>query len=171
MALASDPGTTNEVSVGVDFNHTLVHAKGTGAAARDVVGVLGLGAPSSYGPSRYSSSTTAGSLDCIEDTGETKAQHYAFVVGEDDFDAISVRHKAAGRQWWATRTSGGQGRSATRTAPRLVLAGPERPRLEIITPLRQRELALLTRTWCGPCQCGRKSTMASARSAGFSSAM
>jgi hypothetical protein len=87
--------------MGIDFNHTLVHAKETWAAARDVGGVLGLAEPSSYGPFAVLQFDNGTTLDFIEDTGEITAQHYAFLVGEDDFDAIWDRLKAAGRQWWA----------------------------------------------------------------------
>jgi hypothetical protein len=37
----------------------------------------------------------------MEDTGEIQAQHYAFLVGEDDFDAIWGRIREQGRQFWA----------------------------------------------------------------------
>ena len=77
----------------IEFNHTLVHAKDTWAAAREVGGVLGLAEPSSYGPFAVLQFDNGTTLDFIEDTGEIKAQHYAFLVGEDDFDAIWDRLK------------------------------------------------------------------------------
>ena len=118
----------------IEFNHTLVHGKDTWAAAGQVGRVLGLAEPSAYGPSRCSGSTTAPRLDFIEDTGEITAQHYAFLVGEDDFDAIWGRLQADGRQWWAdphkrrpgeiNHEDGGRG---------LYWQGPDGHWLEIIT--------------------------------------
>jgi hypothetical protein len=84
----------------IEFNHTLVHAKDIWAAAREVGGRLGLAEPSSYGPFAVLQFDNGTTLDFIEDTGEIKAQHYAFLVGEDDFDAIWDRLKEQGRQWW-----------------------------------------------------------------------
>ena len=73
-------------------------------------------------------------LDFIEDTGEIKAQHYAFLVGEDDFDAIWDRISEQGRQFWAdphkrrpeeiNHEDGGRG---------LYWEGPDGHWLEIIT--------------------------------------
>ena len=71
-----------------DFHHTLVHAKDTWAAAREVGSLLGLAEPASYGPFAVLQFDNGTTLDFIEDTGEIKAQHYAFLVSEDDFDAI-----------------------------------------------------------------------------------
>ncbi len=72
----------------VELNHTLVHVRDTWAAAREVAGVLGLAEPTSYGPFAVLQLDNGASLDFLEDTGDIQAQHYAFLVGEDDFDAI-----------------------------------------------------------------------------------
>jgi hypothetical protein len=87
--------------VSIEFNHTLVHAKDIWAAALDVGGLLGLAEPTSYGPFAVLQFDNGTTLDFIEDTGDIKAQHYAFLVGEDDFDAIWDRLKEQRRQWWA----------------------------------------------------------------------
>ncbi len=118
----------------IDFNHTLVHAKDTWAAAREVGRVLGLAEPTSYGPFAVLQFDNGTTLDFIEDTGEIKAQHYAFLVGEDDFDAIWDRIKEEERQWWAdphkrkpgeiNHEDGGRG---------LYWQGPDGHWLEIIT--------------------------------------
>ena len=85
----------------IEFNHTLVHAKDIWVAAREVGGVLDLAEPSSYGPFAVLQLDNGVTLDFIEDTGEIKAQHYAFLVSENDFDAIWDRLQDQGRQWWA----------------------------------------------------------------------
>jgi catechol 2,3-dioxygenase-like lactoylglutathione lyase family enzyme len=63
--------------------------------------VLGLPEPSAYGPFAVLRFDNGVTLDFIEDSGEITAQHYAFLVGEGDFDVIWDRLKAGGRQWWA----------------------------------------------------------------------
>ena len=126
----------------IEFNHTLVHAKDTWAAAREVGGVLGLAEPSSYGPFAVLQFDNGATLDFIEDTGEIKAQHYAFLVGEDDFDAIWGRLKEQGRQWWADPHKRQPGRDQPRgRRPRPLLAGPGRPLAgDHHPPVRQRGL-------------------------------
>ncbi len=77
----------------IEFNHTLVHAKDTWAAAREVGHVLGLAEPSAYGPFAVLQFDNGATLDFIEDTGKIKAQHYAFLVGEDEFDVMGTDSK------------------------------------------------------------------------------
>jgi catechol 2,3-dioxygenase-like lactoylglutathione lyase family enzyme len=118
----------------IEFNHTLVHSKDTWAAAGQVGRLLGLAEPSSYGPFAVLRFDNGATLDFIEDTSEITAQHYAFLVGEDDFDAIWDRLRADGRQWWAdphrrrpgeiNHADGGRG---------LYWQGPDGHWLEIIT--------------------------------------
>ncbi len=118
----------------IEFNHTLVHAKDIWVAAREVSAVLGLPEPSAYGPFAVLEFDNGASLDFIEDTGEIKAQHYAFLVGEDEFDAIWERLKEQQRPWWAdphkrqpgqiNHGDGGRG---------LYWEGPDGHWLEIIT--------------------------------------
>ena len=100
----------------IEFNHTLVHAKDIWVAAREVGGVLGLAEPSSYGPFAVLQLDNGVTLDFIEDTGEIKAQHYAFLVSENDFDAIWDRLQDRGASGGPTRTNVGPARSTTRTA-------------------------------------------------------
>ena len=85
----------------IEFNHTLVHAKHTWAAAREVSSLLGLAEPSSYGPFAVLQFDNGTTLDFIEDTGDIKAQHYAFLVSEQEFDTIWGRIRARGLPFWA----------------------------------------------------------------------
>jgi catechol 2,3-dioxygenase-like lactoylglutathione lyase family enzyme len=41
------------------------------------------------------------SLDFMEKTGDIAAQHYAFLIGEDDFDAVFSRIREQGLTFWA----------------------------------------------------------------------
>jgi catechol 2,3-dioxygenase-like lactoylglutathione lyase family enzyme len=120
--------------MGIELNHTLVHSRDIWAAAREVASVLGRPEPSAYGPFAVLELDNGASLDFIEDTGEIQAQHYAFLVGEDDFDAVLGRMRDQGRQWWAdpfrrapgeiNHDDGGRG---------LYWEGPDGHWLEIIT--------------------------------------
>ena len=118
----------------VELNHTLVHTSDIWAAARDVATVLGLPEPTPYGPFAVLQLDNGASLDFIDEPGEIQPQHYAFLVGEDDFDAIWGRIREQGRQFWAdparrrpgeiNHGDGGRG---------LYWDGPEGHFLEIIT--------------------------------------
>jgi hypothetical protein len=85
----------------VELNHTLVHVRDIWSAARQVAGVLGLPEPTSYGPFAVLQFDNGASLDFLADGGEIQPQHYAFLVGEEDFDAIWNRIRKQGRTVWA----------------------------------------------------------------------
>ena len=99
----------------IAFNHTLVHAKEKWGAARDVSGVLGLAEPSSYGPFAVLEFDNGATLDFVEDAGDIQAQHYAFLVGEDDFDSIGIDFDSRDGSGGPTRTGSDPGRSITKT--------------------------------------------------------
>jgi hypothetical protein len=120
--------------VKVELNHTLVHTRDIWAAARDVAEVLGRPEPTAYGPFAVLELDNGASLDFIEDSGEIQAQHYAFLVAEDDFDAIWDRLRSAGRQWWADPAKRRPGEINHEDGGRgLYWDGPEGHFLEIIT--------------------------------------
>ena len=118
----------------VELNHTLVHVRDLWAAAREVAGVLGRPEPTSYGPFAVLQFENGASLDFIEDTSEIKAQHYAFLVGEDDFDAIWARIREQDRQFWADPFKNRSGEINHGDGGRgLYWEGPDGHWLEIIT--------------------------------------
>jgi hypothetical protein len=118
----------------IELNHTLVHVRDLWRSAHEVGGVLGLPEPTSYGPFAVLRLDNGASLDFLEDSGDIAPQHYAFLVGEDDFDAIWGRIRDQGRQFWAdpfkqhpgaiNHGDGGRG---------LYWEGPDGHWLEIIT--------------------------------------
>jgi len=118
----------------VELNHTLVHVRDIWSGARDVAGILGLAEPTSYGPFAVLALDNRASLDFLQDDGEIQPQHYAFLVDEDDFDAIWRRIREQRRQFWAdpfqrrpgeiNHGDGGRG---------LYWEGPDGHWLEIIT--------------------------------------
>ena len=84
----------------VQLNHTLVNVRDKRESAAFVAEVLGLPAPTPYGPFLVVQVDNDVSLDFI-DVEELHPQHYAFVVGEDDFDAILARIRQRGLTFWA----------------------------------------------------------------------
>ncbi|MEU6716649.1 VOC family protein [Nonomuraea sp. NPDC046802] len=85
----------------VQLNHTIVEAKDRDGTADFLVDVLGLEPAPVYGPFRVVSLGNGVSLDVVQ-AGETvHPQHYAFLVGEEEFDRILGRIKSRGLTYWA----------------------------------------------------------------------
>jgi catechol 2,3-dioxygenase-like lactoylglutathione lyase family enzyme len=118
----------------IELNHTIVLAKDNWAAARDVASILGLAEPSAYGPFAVVDLDNDVSLDFMTDDSAIRSQHYAFLVSEEDFDAVLGRLEEQGRGWWAdpfrrrpgaiNHADGGRG---------LYWEGPDGHWLEVIT--------------------------------------
>ncbi len=85
----------------VQLNHTIVHARDRQETARHLVEILGLPEPTAFGPFLVVQVDNEVSLDVAEHRGEITAQHYAFLVSEDEFDAIHARIEGRGLDWWA----------------------------------------------------------------------
>ncbi len=118
----------------VELNHTIVIVRDRDAAARQVAETLGLGTPGSYGPFAVVELANGVSLDFMERTGEIEGQHYAFLVSDDDFDAIQGRLRDRGAQWWADPFRRSPGEINTNDGGRgLYWEGPDGHWLEIIT--------------------------------------
>ena len=77
----------------VAFNHTIVHARDAHASAAWFSEMLGLPAPVRFGPFWVVPVEHGASFDFAQiGANETvHPQHYAFLVSEDDFDAIYGR--------------------------------------------------------------------------------
>ena len=85
----------------IELNHTIVHVKDRWVASHDVAQVLGLPEATAYGPFAELRMDNGASLDFMDSEGEIHGQHYAFLVGEDDFDAIFGRIQAWGIPYFA----------------------------------------------------------------------
>ena len=77
--------------MGVQLNHTIVKASDKEVSAHFLADILGLPPPTPYGPFLVVEVDNGVSLDFAAEGGEVTPQHYAFLVGEDDFDAIFGR--------------------------------------------------------------------------------
>lgn len=86
----------------VELNHTIVDARNKEASAEFLASMLGLEVGPQYGPFRPVVTSNRVTLD-FRDTTEEKItpQHYAFLVSEEDFDAIFGRIQAAGIAYYA----------------------------------------------------------------------
>jgi catechol 2,3-dioxygenase-like lactoylglutathione lyase family enzyme len=118
----------------IQLNHTIVHARDAAAAARFLADLLGLPAPVRFGPFHAVALDNGVTLDYLETDEDFPVEHYAFLVGEDEFDRIFQRIRERGLTWWAdpyhrraneiNHGDGGRG---------LYWSDPEGHNLEIIT--------------------------------------
>ena len=87
----------------IELNHTIVPARAGEASSRWFADLFGLSEPAPFGP--FWQVSTANGVDLDFDTypaGESFAVgHYAFLVGEDDFDAIFSRVVEREMEHWA----------------------------------------------------------------------
>lgn len=117
-----------------ELNHTIVKCTDKHASASFLAEILGLPAPTTYGPFAVVQAANGVSLDYADDHGRVHPQHYAFLVGEDEFDQIHGRIVERGLTYWAdpghhheheiNHGDGGRG---------LYWADPDGHNLEIIT--------------------------------------
>ena len=85
----------------VRLNHTIVWCRDRGRSAAFLAEILGRPAPTRFGPFLVVELDNGVSLDFHESDAEIAAQHYAFLIGEDDFDAIFGRIRERGLEHWA----------------------------------------------------------------------
>jgi catechol 2,3-dioxygenase-like lactoylglutathione lyase family enzyme len=94
----------------VQLNHTIVWCRDQRRSAKFLAEILGLPTPSRFGPFLVVEVDNGVSLDFHETAGEITSQHYAFLIGEDDFDSIFARIRERGLEHWADpgRTRAGE---------------------------------------------------------------
>ncbi|MEU2424537.1 VOC family protein [Streptomyces sp. NPDC007851] len=85
----------------VNLNHTVVAAHDRHASARFLADILGLEVSPEHGPFVPVALPNGVTLDYLDSPGDIPPQHYAFLVSEDDFDAIFARVREAGIGYWA----------------------------------------------------------------------
>ncbi|KUJ39740.1 Glutathione transferase FosA [Streptomyces sp. MBT84] len=85
----------------VELNHTIVAAHDKTASARFLADLLGLQVEPQYGPFMPVQMPNGVTLDFMDSDDSITPQHYAFLVSEDDFDAIFGRVRDAGLTYWA----------------------------------------------------------------------
>ncbi|VVO02393.1 VOC family protein [Pseudomonas fluorescens] len=85
----------------VQLNHTIVWCRDKHRSSSFLVELLGLPRPAPFGPMLIVQLDNGVSLDYYDEDGEIASQHYAFLIGEDDFDPIFARIQAQGLPYWA----------------------------------------------------------------------
>jgi len=85
----------------VRLNHTIVWCRDKQRSACFLVELLGLPAPEPFGPMLIVRLDNQVSLDFYDNDPPIASQHYAFLLGDDDFDQAFARLQATGQPWWA----------------------------------------------------------------------
>lgn len=85
----------------VQLNHTIVLSRDKRVSADFLSQILGLPAPTPFGPFLVVQADNAVSLDFVEVKGAILPQHYAFLISEEEFDAIFGRIRERGLSYWA----------------------------------------------------------------------
>ena len=118
----------------VQLNHTIVWCRDKRRSAAFLAHILGLPAPTRFGPFLVVEAANGVSLDYHDTDGEIAPQHYAFLIGEDDFDEIFGRIRERGLEYWADPGQSQRGRINRNDGGRGVyFEDPDGHLLEIIT--------------------------------------
>jgi len=122
------------MDVSAQLNHTIVWCRDKQKSATFLTEILGLPGPTRFGPFLVVELSNDVSLDFHERDGEISSQHYAFLIGEEDFDQVFARIRGRGLQYWAdpgrhrvseiNRSDGGRG---------MYFEDPDGHLLEVIT--------------------------------------
>jgi len=120
--------------VTVKLNHTLVSARDKRASAAFLAEILGLPAPVPFGPFLCVQAANDVTLDFVDTKGDITAQHYAFLISEQEFDQILTRILERKLAYWADPMQRQPDRINTRDGGRGVyFEDPNGHLLEILT--------------------------------------
>jgi catechol 2,3-dioxygenase-like lactoylglutathione lyase family enzyme len=87
--------------VSVQLNHTIVSCRDQQRSAAFLAGILGLPTPTRFAHFLVVEADNNVSLDFAETTEKITPQHYAFLVGEEEFDAAFSRIRDQDLPYWA----------------------------------------------------------------------
>ena len=85
----------------IQLNHTIVWCRDQHRSATFLTEMLGLPPAARFGPFLVVEVDNGVSLDFHDVDGDIKPQHYAFLITEDDFDAVYGRITERGLDHWA----------------------------------------------------------------------
>ena len=120
--------------VSVQLNHTIVSCRDQRRSAAFLTGILGLPTATRFAHFLVVEADNGVSLDFAETTATITPQHYAFLVGEDDFDAAFGRIRDQDLPYWADPGQSRPGVINHRDGGRgLYFEDPDGHLLEIIT--------------------------------------
>ena len=118
----------------VQLNHTIVSCRDQQRSAGFLTGILGLRPATRFGHFLVVQADNDVSLDFAETSGPITPQHYAFLVGEEEFDASFGRIRERGVAYWADPGQTRSGQINTRYGGRgLYFEDPDGHLLEILT--------------------------------------
>lgn len=118
----------------VHLNHTIVWSRDKDASAAFLADMLGLPAPTTFGPFRVVQVDNDVSLDFSDTSKPVSPQHYAFRVGDTEFDEIFARIRDRELTYWADPGRSRPGEVNTHDGGRgLYWEDPSGHLLEIIT--------------------------------------
>ena len=130
----SGPPASRIGSVSVQLNHTIVSCRDQQRSAAFLTGILGLPAATRFGHFLVVAADNDVSLDFSETSGNITSQHYAFLVGEEEFDAAFARLRERGLDYWADPGQTRRGEINHRDGGRgLYFEDPDGHLLEILT--------------------------------------
>ena len=117
-----------------ELNHTIVWCRDKHLSSSFVARILGLAAPQPLHRFMAVELANRVSLDFMEKQGEIARQHYAFLVGEDEFDQAFRRVRAERLDYWADPERTQPGEINRRDGGRgLYFEDPDGHLLEILT--------------------------------------
>src|SRR6185437_244661 len=85
----------------VQLNHTIVWCHDNKRSSAFLADILGLPAPTPFHHFMVVALDNGVSMDFMEKAGDITSQHYAFLIGESDFDAVFARIQAKELIHWA----------------------------------------------------------------------
>lgn len=88
----------------VELNHTIIWCSDKERSSAFLARMLGRPAPETFHHFKVVRLDNGVSLDFMQKEGEVSPQHYAFLIGEADFDAVHCRIRAENVDHWADPT-------------------------------------------------------------------
>lgn len=133
--LPVDPAGRGRIgSMSVQLNHTIVACRDQQRSAAFLTGILGLPTAARFGHFLVVEADNGVSLDYSETSGDIASQHYAFLVGEEEFDAAFARIREQALDYWADPGQTRRGEINRRDGGRgLYFQDPDGHLLEILT--------------------------------------
>jgi catechol 2,3-dioxygenase-like lactoylglutathione lyase family enzyme len=118
----------------IELNHTIVPARDKKVSAEFLAGILGVPVAPETGPFLPIVLDNGVTLDYMDRSANVSRNHYAFLVGDEEFDAAFARIRAAGLTYWADPDHHRPGEVNTRWGGRgLYFLDPDGHNMEILT--------------------------------------
>lgn len=84
----------------VELNHLIIWCNDKERSSTFLAEILGRPAPKEFYHFRVVELDNGVSLDFMQKDGPVSRQHYAFLIGEEEFDGVFSRVKTAGLTYW-----------------------------------------------------------------------